>query len=52
MADCNQERLLHKLIVAFVCIDTTLGWHNDSVDVAIIRGVIEPGCSTQNIGNA
>jgi len=34
--DCDQQRFLHKLVIAFVTIHPTLGWHDDSVDITVI----------------
>ncbi len=38
--DCDQQRLLHKLVVALIRVHPTFGRHDDAVDVAVIHGVI------------
>ena len=44
--DCDQQRFLHKLVIAFVSVHATLGWHDDAVDIILLRGVVKPRSPT------
>jgi len=46
--DLDQQRLLYKLVVAFVRIDSPLCWKDDSIDISIIGGVAGSWCSTKD----
>src|SRR5215470_8178125 len=47
--DLDQQRLLHKLVVAFVRIESPLCWKDDSIDILIIGGVVESWCTTKDV---
>src|SRR5277367_3760786 len=47
--DCNQQRFLHNLIVPFVRINPALRRHDDPVDIAIFRRIVQPSCSAENV---
>ena len=47
--DLDQQRLRHGPVVAFVRVDPALCWHHDPVDVPVVRGVIEPRGTAQDV---
>src|SRR5580704_10178644 len=47
--DCDQQRLFHKLVIAFVGIHPTLGRHYDALHITVVRGVVEPGGTAKNV---
>jgi len=47
--DSNEQRLFHKLVIAFIRVHSTLGRDNDSVDVTVVRRVVETGGAGKNI---
>jgi hypothetical protein len=47
--DCNQQRLFHQLVIAFIRIHSTLGRHNDAVHVAVVRGVVQAGGAAKDV---
>jgi hypothetical protein len=47
--DGDEERFLHKLVIAFVGVDSPLGRNNNTVHVTVFRGVVEPGSSPKDV---
>ena len=47
--DLDQKGLGHELVVPFIGVDPAFGREDNPTHIPIVRGVVEPGCSTENV---